>query len=83
MAKYTYYCDDCKTEVDNDFAMGTAPRKIPCKCGEWANRVFFPTHHRHVNAQGQVVRAPGSEWVGGDTFDKERFKMENPGASKR
>jgi hypothetical protein len=83
MAVYSYYCSDCETERDETFAMGTAPDKIPCVCGQWAERVFFPVHHRHVNAQGEPVRAPGSEWIGGETFDRTRFLAENPGAKKK
>jgi putative FmdB family regulatory protein len=85
MAIYTYRCEACGHEDDLQIPM-SQDKSDPVYCTECQaltmRRVFTPVDHRHVNAKGETVRAPGSEWVGGEQFDRKRFLAENPGARR-
>ena len=85
MALYQYKCEQCDYQEARLYPMGEQPAVTECpRCfQDTLRRVFTPTHHRHVNAQGEPIRAPGSEWVGGDRFDSSRFWKENPNACRK
>lgn len=84
MARYEYQCEKCGRTEQFEIPMDTPKDPRPCvMCWGMMVRTFQPTHHRHVNAKGEPIRAPGSEWRGGDRFSMARFKAENPNYGKR
>jgi hypothetical protein len=48
---YLYHCEVCQIEINKDFKIGTAPKKIKCQCGGSSYRKYqvsavisSPTH---------------------------------------
>lgn len=82
MAIYLFRCEDCDAEFTEWRSMEDHA-EVPCeRCEGTARRVFTSTPRVWKNHRGENVRAPGSEWVGGDTFDSTTFYQQNPGARK-
>lgn len=56
MASYSFRCQDCLTEMDADWPIGTAPRVTKCPCGRPA-RLLIGTHV-HIAAAATPTSKP-------------------------
>ena len=83
MALYLYRCEACEAEFDVWRSMSD-DREVACEsCEQPARRVYTNTPRIWKNPRGEHMRPPGSEWVGGDTYDVRTFHRDNPNARRR
>lgn len=79
MPDYPYRCDGCGYAGDFHYRMGEAPKDLPCPLceGGTLRRSYEPVSDLWKNANGDLVRAPGRAWAGGETFDPVEFRAKN------
>ena len=86
MARYLYRCDNPTCAREEEFTMSMSEPKSPKKCPLCYApmfRVFTPTQDVWKDGNGNNIRSPGKQWVGGEHFNKARFYAENPSAKPR
>ena len=79
MPDFPYRCQACGYSGDFAFRVGEAPKDLSCPICKRGimRRTYTPIMDLWKNQQGEIVRGPGRQWAGSETFNPEEFRAKN------